>query len=265
MMSSIRPPAVAGMFYPSDPGDLAATVRELLAAARTDGEPTDVPRPLALIVPHAGYVYSGPIAASAYVLLESVADEVDRVVLLGPCHRVPVRGLAASSATAFSTPLGEVPVDREALTRVLAMPQVHLFDDPHEDEHSLEVHLPFLQVVLAEFTVCPILVGEASPAAVADLIERFGDGLVVVSSDLSHFHDYETARARDRATADAIEARDAARIGPRDACGCYPVGGLLEIARRRDWRIRTLDLRNSGDTQGPRGEVVGYGAFSAVS
>jgi len=256
----VRPPAVAGAFYPDDPAELAAAVDRALPAA-PEGEPA----PKALIVPHAGYIYSGPIAGTAYARLVPLRDVIRRVVLLGPAHRVAVEGLAVSGAGAFATPLGTVEVDGEARRLVLTLPQVRVDDDAHAREHSLEVHLPFLQRVLARFRILPLVAGHAAPAAVSDVLDLVWGGpetLIVVSSDLSHYHDYETATARDRRTAQAIVAGALEKIGPEDACGAYPVKGLLEAARRHRLTVRLLDLRNSGDTAGPRDEVVGYGAFA---
>ena len=186
------------------------------------------------------------------------------MVLLGPCHRVPVRGLAVSGADAFATPLGNVPVDKEAAKRILDLPQVQVFDATHEQEHSLEVHLPFLQVVLKEFAIVPLVVGNASDDEVAQVIERLWGGpetLIVVSTDLSHYLDYDAARRMDTATCRAIEKLDAGGIGREQACGRIPVKGLLALAKRRRLKIATVDLRNSGDTAGTRDRVVGYGSW----
>ncbi len=256
---SVRRPAVAGTFYPAEPDRLSAMVRRFLAQASPEGDP-----PKALIAPHAGYVYSGPIAASAYAPIAPAADRIRRVVLLGPSHRVPLRGLALPSAAAFATPLGTVSLDREAIARVLELPQVRVADGPHAREHSLEVHLPFLQELLGEFALVPFSVGEAAPEEVDEVLDRLWGGpetLVVVSSDLSHYHDYETARRLDARTSRAIEELRFEDIGYEDACGRVPITGLLHLARRRGLRVRTVDLRNSGDTAGPRDQVVGYGAY----
>ena len=258
-MGSIRQPAVAGMFYPSDPEELGLVLADCLNAAARGG-----PAPKAIIVPHAGYVYSGPIAASAYVRLEAMAETVTRVVLIGPSHRYPLRGLALPDADALATPLGTVPVNIAAAERILRLPQVSVLDAAHAEEHSLEVHLPFLQAVLDDFTVVPLVVGEATAEEVAEVLELLWSGpetLVVVSSDLSHYHDYDTARRMDAETSAAIEALDADRIGFDQACGRVPVGGLLLAAARRGLHAETIDLRNSGDTAGPREQVVGYGAY----
>ena len=258
-MFRTRKPAVAGMFYPGAPDELRAMLRDLLGAAAAAGA-----APKALIVPHAGYVYSGPVAATAYVQLRAARDEIRRIVLLGPSHRVPLRGLALSSADIFATPLGDIPLDREAAEAVRHLPQVQVLDQAHAMEHSLEVQLPFLQEVLGEFSLVPLVVGDASAAEVAEVLEILWDGpetRLVISSDLSHYHAYETARQMDGATSRAIEALDPEAIGNQDACGRVPVIGLLAAARRHGLRARTLDLRNSGDTAGPRDQVVGYGAY----
>jgi len=255
-----RPPAVAGMFYPGDPAALARDVDEALAGAHAaPGTP-----PKALIVPHAGYVYSGPIAASAYATLEPVRNSVRRVVLLGPCHRVAVRGIALPSADAFDTPLGRVPVDRAAVAALADLPQIVTSGAAHAGEHSLEVQLPFLQRVLGEFSIVPLAVGDATAGEAAEVLERLWGGaetLIVVSSDLSHYHRYEDAVRIDRATADAILALDPA-LGHDQACGATPIAGLLTVARRRGLAAQLLDLRNSGDTAGDRRRVVGYAALA---
>jgi AmmeMemoRadiSam system protein B len=255
-----RRPAVAGLFYPADPDELAASVRACLRAARPDAAPA----PRAVIAPHAGYVYSGPVAGSVYARLAPLRGRVRRVVLIGPSHRVGFRGLAVPSADVFTSPLGPVPVDREAVARILALSQVVERDDAHAQEHSLEVQLPFLQEVLGGFALVPIAAGDASAEQVAEVIEALWDGpetLVVVSSDLSHYHDYATARRLDEETTRAIEALDPEGLDEESACGRIGVRGLLLVARRRGLAARTLDLRSSGDTAGPRDRVVGYGAY----
>lgn len=258
-MLRTRDPAVAGMFYPDDPGELRHTVDDLINAVRTEE-----PAPKALIAPHAGYVYSGAVAASAYARLRPVHDRIERVVLLGPAHRVPFHGLAASSAEAYLTPLGAVPIDAEAMAAIADLDQVQTLDEAHRLEHSLEVQLPFLQTVLDQFKLVPLVVGDASPEAVAEVLDRLWGGpetLIVISSDLSHFHDYDTARALDRDTSTAIESLQESRIGYDHACGRNPINGLLYLARRRGLGARTVDLCNSGDTAGTRDRVVGYGAY----
>ncbi len=263
--SRVRRPAVAGTFYPRNASSLSAEVSRYLAAAEraAAGEESSV-CPKALIVPHAGFVYSGPVAASAYVRLIGVGQRVERVVLLGPSHRVYLAGLATSSADVFLTPLGEVPLDREAIERLLPLPQVSLLDAAHVDEHSLEVQLPFLQQVLDEFSLVPFSVGDASAAEVCEVLEACWGGdetLIVISSDLSHYLDYETARRLDAATTSAIERLRPGDIEHESACGRIPIIGLLAAASRHGLTPQTVDLRNSGDTAGSREQVVGYGAW----
>ena len=267
-MNAIRPAAVAGQFYPGNPRELEATVRRYLAEAKAGDGPAasaaDTRVPKAVIAPHAGYVYSGPVAARAYARLWPARGCITRVVLLGPCHRVPVRGLALSGARAFASPLGDVPLDAEMCARLAELPQVEVFDASHAQEHSLEVHLPFLQVVLGRFALVPLAVGDASETEVAEVLERAWGGpetLIVVSSDLSHYLSYDEARASDAATCAAIEHLDGAAIGREQACGRVPVKGLLMLARKKGLAVATADLRNSGDTAGPRDRVVGYGAW----
>jgi AmmeMemoRadiSam system protein B len=257
-MTVVREPAVAGQFYPEDPGELRALVDGLLGEA----DCRDENAPKALIAPHAGYVYSGAVAASAYACLSPHRDVYSRVVLLGPCHRVPVAGMAISGADAFRTPLGDVPVDRETVAALEAK-GIRVFEPSHQYEHSLEVHLPFLQAVLGEFSIVPVVVGEVRPESVASLLETLWGGpetLIVVSSDLSHYLEYDAARAQDATTCRRIEHLDT-RIDHDDACGATPLRGLLLAARHRGLHVRTLDLRNSGDTEGDRDFVVGYGAW----
>jgi AmmeMemoRadiSam system protein B len=262
-MSGPRPAAVAGKFYPGAPSVLAADVRAFVAnaAASCAG---DAALPKALIVPHAGYVYSGAVAGSAYARLVAGRDTIRRVVLLGPTHRVPVRGLALPAARSFVTPLGEVDVDREAAAAALSLPWVCESDAAHAFEHSLEVQLPFLQQALGEFAIVPFAVGDATPREVADVIGLLWGGpetLVVVSSDLSHYHGYAEARAIDRATADAVLALSPT-LDHEQACGATPINGLLLCARERGLRPELLDLRNSGDTAGDKSRVVGYASFA---
>ena len=256
----VRPPAVAGRFYPGDPVELRKLITDLLAQL----PPPTGPAPKALIAPHAGYLYSGPIAASAYAQLTPARDQIKRIVLFGPSHYVALNGLATTSAEAFATPLGVVPVDVEAVREVRSLPQVSEVDEAHTREHSLEVQLPFLQCVLGEFTLVPLAVGDATPDEIAQVLEALWDGpetRFLISSDLSHYYDFQTARRLDRVTAKAIEALKPGGIVEDSACGRIAIRGLLLAARRHGLRARTLDLRNSGDTAGPRDKVVGYGAF----
>lgn len=260
-MASIRHPSVAGMFYPADAQALEEAVRTYVRAA----EAGDAPPPKAIVAPHAGYVYSGPVAGSAYAPLAEHGGKISRVILLGPSHRVPFGGLAYSMADEFLTPLGSVPVDRGAYEGLADLPQVRAFEAPFEGEHCLEVQLPFLQLVLGQFHIVPFLVGDASTDQVAEVIERLwgaDETLIVISSDLSHYLDYDSACRIDAATSQSIEALHPEEIGHRQACGHNPLNGLLREAQRHGLRARTLDLRNSGDTAGPRNQVVGYGAYA---
>ncbi len=262
-MHDVRRAAVAGAFYPGDEAALRASVRDCLAGAVAPRRP-DAPPPKALIVPHAGYVYSGVVAASAYARLIPGRRAIRRVVLLGPAHRVPVRGLVLTSVRAFATPLGEVEIDREAAAVALALPQVSAGNAVHEREHALEVQLPFLQTVLDDFRIVPLAVGDAPDDDVAEVIEALwggADTLIVVSSDLSHYHGYADARAIDRSSADAILALTPS-LGHAQACGATPVNALLLCARRHGLVPELVDLRNSGDTAGDRSRVVGYAAFA---
>ena len=261
-MTPSRPAAVAGMFYPAAPRELAWEVDNMLGHS-AGGEP--VPGfPKALIVPHAGYVYSGGVAAEAYDRLRPARGIVRRVVLLGPCHRVPVRGLALPDAAAFDTPLGRVPLDRAAMATLTDLPQVVVSSAVHAEEHALEVQLPFLQRVLGEFSLVPLAVGAATATQVAEVIERLWGGaetLIVISSDLSHYRDYDEACAIDRTTAQAI-LDFSTDIDHEQACGATPVAGMLLAARQHGLSAQLLDLRNSGDTAGGRARVVGYASFA---
>jgi AmmeMemoRadiSam system protein B/AmmeMemoRadiSam system protein A len=261
-MGSVRAAAVAGMFYPGDARALAAEVDDLLGGVEEIAPRLGFPK--ALVVPHAGYIYSGPVAARAYDELGAARGIVKRVVLLGPVHRVPVRGLAVPSATAFATPLGEVAVDQGALRAVQDLPQVVQSDPAHALEHSLEVQLPFLQKVLGEFMLVPFAVGAANVEQVAQVIERLWGGpetLVVISTDLSHYHEYQEARRIDSSTLARIAAC-ATDIHHEEACGATPLNGLLSFARERKLQIKQLAACNSGDTAGGKGKVVGYSSFA---
>ncbi|MGA8918241.1 MAG: AmmeMemoRadiSam system protein B [Pseudolabrys sp.] len=256
----VRPSSVAGQFYPDDPHRLQRQVSDLLARIATPVNGI----PKALIAPHAGYIYSGAVAAAAFATLRSSAQAITRVVLIGPAHYASLRGIAAPTVDAFETPLGRVPVDARALRAIADLPFVIQVDAPHAPEHALEVELPFLQTLLTYFQLVPLLVGDVTAREIADVLRRLWGGpetLIVVSSDLSHYHDYETARRLDAATAAAIENGDWASLGPNQACGCRAVAGLLLEAGRRGLKTRRLSLCNSGDTAGSRDRVVGYGAW----
>lgn len=258
----VRRPAVAGLFYPSAQLALRRAVADCFESAV---HVTGRLRPRALVVPHAGYMYSGPIAASAYQILRPWRDEIRRVVLVGPSHFVAFRGLATSSAEYFLTPLGPVPVDVGALLSLRELPFVRERDDAHASEHSLEVHLPFLQTTLSDFRLVPLVVGDATPPEVGEAVRAVWDGddtLIVVSTDLSHYHAYEAARRRDAETSRAIQRLDTSAIDGSGACGFRALNGLLWLAARHGLRVTVLDERNSGDTAGDRSRVVGYGAYA---
>jgi AmmeMemoRadiSam system protein B len=259
-MATTRRPAVAGSFYPTDPGELEHLISELLSGPRGPAS-----RPKALIVPHAGYRYSGPVAASAYRWIAPLPGVRTRVVLVGPSHRVPLQGFAVPEADRFRTPLGDVPVDDELVQIALRHPASVHSDEPHRFEHSLEVQLPFLQVQLREFSLLPVAFGQVRAEDLARLMDDLWgapETIVIVSSDLSHYHDYETARRLDTATAEAILALEPDRLREGMACGLAAIEALLALARDRRLRVSQLDLANSGDTSGSRDEVVGYGAFA---
>jgi AmmeMemoRadiSam system protein B len=261
-MATVRPAAVAGAFYPGDARTLAAQLGELMATAEGDAPRFGFPK--ALIVPHAGYIYSGPVAARAYAELAAGRGVVKRVVLLGPVHQVPVRGLALPGANEFETPLGRIPIDAEALAAVTDLPQVVTSAPAHAFEHSLEVQLPFLQRVLGPFSLVPFAVGQASVGEVAQVIERLWGGdetLVVVSTDMSHYHRYDEAKRIDASTIARISAY-ATDLDHEEACGATPLNGLLHVAATKGLTIKPLAACNSGDIAGDRQRVVGYSAFA---
>jgi len=260
-MSHLRKPAVAGAFYAAQPQQLAADVQSFLAAVPASPHPV----PKAIIAPHAGYVYSGPIAASVYARLAGARGKISRVVLMGPSHRIGFKGIAGCSADAYETPLGVIPIDKDGLRRALSFPDTGILDAAHEQEHSLEVHLPFLQTMLGSFSLVPLVAGDASPELVAQVLDAVWGGpetLIVISTDLSHYLDYEKARSLDHAACQAIEHLDPLALRDDQACGRIPVKGLLTLAKRYGLSVETVDLRNSGDTAGPRDRVVGYGAWA---
>ena len=260
-MEIIRPPAVAGMFYPANPDVLRDMIEQDLAQATA---PSVASAPKVLIVPHAGYIYSGPIAASAFVLLKPYRHLIKRVVIIGPSHRVGFNGVAISSADDFDTPLGLIPIDKEAQAKLSEIAGVHIMDEAHAAEHSLEVQLPFLQFILDKFTIVPIVAGDADTQLIAKIIETLWGGpetLILISSDLSHFHQYQTARQLDQTTTQAILDLDVNAIDSQHACGCVGIRGLLTFAQRHSLEASVLDVRNSGDTAGSKDSVVGYGAY----
>ncbi|VAX06194.1 COG1355, Predicted dioxygenase [hydrothermal vent metagenome] len=262
-MTNIQHPAVAGLFYPTDPTELRKQVLAFLGA----GQANRGPAPKALIAPHAGYTYSGPAAGHAYAQLQTVADQIHHVVILAPAHRMAFNGLSYSSATLFRTPLGDLEVDLAALEKINSLPQVHLLDDAFKGEHSLEVHLPFLQIALAEIKITPLLVGNAQAEEVAEVLELLWGGeetLIIISSDLSHFLEYSKAQAIDAKTTQAIEELKPDAISHHQACGRIPICGLLLAAKKHHLTTTTLALCNSGDTAGSRDRVVGYGAYAFI-
>ena len=258
----VRQPAVAGAFYPAGAAGLRAMVERFLTLAHA--------RPIAgvrgIVAPHAGYIYSGPVAAEAFCAAEGARDAVRRVVIFGPAHLVPITGIAAPSHEAFATPLGEVPLDRAAIEALAAEGLVRIDDAPHAPEHAIEVELPFLLMTLGALPVVPLVFGRASLDEARAVLERLWDDdtLLVVSTDLSHYLPYEAARRRDARTAAAIRALREGEIGPDDACGHLALRAALAEARARGLGVRELDLRNSGDTAGDRARVVGYGAWAFV-
>jgi AmmeMemoRadiSam system protein B len=261
LAQTVRPPAVAGRFYPADPFDLGQMVEEFLA----QGHSGQSSNPKAVIAPHAGYSYSGPIAGSAFRSWLECAGDIRRVVLLGPSHFVEFPGLALPQAAGLATPLGKVRLDGDAVEQLRSLPQVCEFPRAHEPEHCLEVELPFLQRILPDFAIVPLVIGEATEEEVREVIDALWDGeetRFVLSSDLSHYHDYESAQRIDRATATAVEGGQTDRISSRQACGHLAICGFLKAAAPRALHAQTLDLRNSGDTAGPQDRVVGYGAFA---
>ena len=249
---------VAGTFYSHDPGELRSQIVDLLESNSREGV-----APKVLIAPHAGYLYSGPVAAAAYSRLRSIAAQIKKVVLLGPSHRVALDGIALPESDAFATPLGEVEIDKEACNVLMSLEQICESETAHMMEHSIEVHLPFLQVVLTKFKIVPMLVGSAEPEEVAEALDAvWGDKetVIVVSSDLSHYHSYEEAEALDSETTQAIEHLDGYLDGEQ-ACGCTAINGLMIAAKQHGLHVSLIDLRNSGDTAGCREHVVGYGAY----
>lgn len=262
-MTHVRLPAVADRFYPSDPRRLETLVKDQLALARERALPGRR-SPAVVVMPHAGYVYSGPVAASAAAPLAELHGSVRRVVVLGPSHHVPLRGIALPEETSFRTPLGDVTLDVRTLGDLGGRPGVRVEGRAHASEHSIEVELPFLQILLGEFLLVPLLVGDSEPGSVAELLDELAtaaDTLIVVSTDLSHFLPYDEARLKDSRTADAVERLEEDRIAWDDACGRDSLRAALVLARQRGWKVTTVDLRNSGDTAGDRRSVVGYGAW----
>ena len=268
---NIRPPAVASMFYPGGTAELRDTVQDYLQSSGLEenvfqlkkGETSEL---RALIVPHAGYIYSGKVAASAFKLLQEIPKRFKRVLLLGPAHRVWIQGAAFPGSDYFDTPLGEIALDKVLMEKLLGdYSWISVNDEAHAEEHCLEVQLPFLQETLCKFELLPLVVGETKTEELAELIQQFSkdeETLIVISTDLSHFHDYQTAQEIDARTANAIELLEPEQLSAEDACGAYPLRGALVAASQNNWQVHRLGLCNSGDTAGDRGRVVGYGAWA---
>ncbi|MGB5706947.1 MAG: AmmeMemoRadiSam system protein B [Arenicellales bacterium] len=264
---TLRPPAVAGSFYPDDRKALARLVDRLLISAQSNLTHENFSKfPKALIVPHAGYRYSGEVAASAYATLQKISDRIMRVILIGPAHRVNVRGMGITGADYFASPLGRIPVDTESVKKCIdSFKFLSVNNQAHQEEHSLETQLPFLQRCLGRIRIVPIVVGSATPEQVEQCLALLWGGeetLVLISSDLSHFLPYQEATRIDESTSKAILNLNPDAIGYDNACGQIGVRGLLRVARRKDMRVRQLDVRNSGDTSGRKDQVVGYGSYA---
>ena len=260
-MDIIRQPAVANMFYPGDAYELGEMVDGFLSKVI----PTLPTTPKAIIAPHAGYIYSGPIAASVYAELVKSARSIKRVVILGPSHRVAFHGLAVSDADYFNTPLGNIPLDKEMIQNLMNQNLVTLLNQAHQLEHSLGVHLPFLQRIYDSISIVPIVVGDATTQEVSRCLEAIwgnSETLIVISSDLSHYHPYDEAKQLDKVTCTAIEEYNIDAIHSENACGYIPIRGLLHYANTLNFKATTLDCRNSGDTAGSKDQVVGYGAYA---
>lgn len=259
-MAKIRKSAVAGSFYPGNAETLEKAVRSMLNKARK--QPLNA---RAVIVPHAGFIYSGPVAASVYASISDMAGSIERIVMIGPAHREYVRGLAVSDAEFWITPLGQVRLDQQALRELLSYPFVSVSNAAHLQEHCLEVQLPFIQILFPDVSIVPILAGDADSSQVEKILRHFEEDektLLLISSDLSHFHKYDEAVRLDGNTAKCVTELNPEAMGPGAACGAIPVKGLLKLAKKTGWTVRTLDLRNSGDTSGDKNSVVGYGAFA---
>ncbi len=260
-MKKIRKSAVAGTFYPADKDQLQQMIEQYIYDA-----PIANKVPKVIIAPHAGYIYSGALAGSVYARLIPDKKSISRVVLIGPSHRVGFHGIALSTAEQFSTPLGLIDVDIESIKRLSQLPYINYMDQAHELEHSLEVHLPFLQTVLEQFTLVPVVCGDASADQVCTLLEQFWgqpETLIIISSDLSHFLDYESAKKKDKATSELIEQLKFEQLNGKSACGYIPISGLLALARKKDLHVKNIDLKNSADTAGisDKNRVVGYGTY----
>jgi AmmeMemoRadiSam system protein B len=259
-MGFAKQPNVAGRFYPGQQSVLKQTVAELLGDAPT----VDIEQPKAIIVPHAGYVYSGSVAATAYKPFLKFKHNIRNIILVGPAHFVTFFGIATTFADSFITPLGAVEVNHELVKSALECDPVLELDQAFQQEHCLEVQLPFISELFPNAKITPLLVGNAKYSDVATLLKKLWgdkDTLIIISSDLSHYHDYKTANKLDQATSDAIESIQPDKMEPHSACGKIPIQGLLQCAKEFGLKVNKLDLRNSGDTAGDKSRVVGYGAY----
>ncbi len=256
---NVRQPAVAGMFYPQDRLILEQTIKQFIAQAEQYNPP-----PKALIVPHAGYIYSGYTAAQAYASLQSKSATIKKIVLLGPAHTMYFKGIAYDPATYVATPLGDIEQDTGLLAKISSLPYVYSLPQAHQKEHCLEVQWPFCQVLFNQFTLLSLVVGETEPEQVAELLELVWGGdetLIIISSDLSHYLAYNEAQKEDTQTCLAISTLNFESLIHHNACGFYPLRGFLHYARQHQLCGRLVDLRNSGDTAGSKERVVGYSSY----
>jgi len=258
-----RQASVAGSFYPKNPAQLKKTLTNLFNA--NEDLNIDFQTPVkAIIAPHAGYIYSGPIAAKAYSLVSTCIKGKNKITIIGPSHFVPFNGIALSTAEFFETPLGKIKVDHHAYELINRIPEVIYLDEAHAREHSIEVHLPFIQYLKKDVRIIPLAVGQTSYQKVAKVLEKFceeKDNLIIISSDLSHYHAYGYAQKYDLQTALKIENYKCSQLGPNEACGYLAIAGLLKMAKDRKYKIKRIDLCNSGDTSGSKDTVVGYGSW----
>lgn len=258
-MAKIRKPAVAGTFYPASKTEL----QELIDSFLTKAEFIDFAAIRGLVVPHAGYIYSGPVAASAYKQLLTFDPEVTwKIFLLGASHHASFPGLSIDQHEGYETPLGVVPVD-QVVKKIIKEEGCDFIEQAHTSEHSLEVQLPFLQKVLKKFSIIPILVSETDYLQTTMVVQKYLDekSLLIASSDLSHYYEYKDATMLDQVTCEAIENQNIDMLQECEACGKTPIMSLLQIAQERAWKTKLVDYRNSGDISGELERVVGYGAF----
>ena len=260
-MEKIKQADVAGMFYPGEEASLRQMVDGFIQKALS----FDL-RPRAIIAPHAGYIYSGSIAGTAYKTIAAVRDQIENVIIMSPAHRFYLRGIALHMADAFATPLGNIPVNIGIVKKIKQFSSVQWEERSFIQEHGLETHLPFIQRAFKPgIKIVPMIVGECQESEVAEILESVWEdprNFVIISSDLSHFHSYADAKKLDRNTVDLIQNLDSQSLDTEFACGHYPICGLLNLARNRKLKIKALDIRSSGDTAGSKESVVGYGSFA---